>query len=106
MARVTKNTAMQDREIYESALEQAPEDTLLIGNYAQFLDGMGMTAEAIEQAERFRTLLPVAWTEYYMGALLAKAGRLMEAEACLEKAVEMRSDFTQAQKLLKQINGK
>jgi tetratricopeptide (TPR) repeat protein len=103
LAGVTKNTAMQDLQLYESALERTPEDTLLIGNYAQFLDGMGMTVASIEQAERFRTLLPNAWTEYYMAALLAKSGRLKEAEACLEKALEMNSDLPQAQKLLKQI---
>ncbi len=103
LARVTNTTAMQDRRIYESALEKAPEDTLLIGNYAQFLDGNGMSDAAIEQAEKFRTLLPNAWTEYYLGALLAKAGRLKEAEMCAKKAVKLRSDFIQAEKLLKQI---
>lgn len=103
LGRITKITALQDRQLYDSALVRTPEDTLLIGNYAQFLDGMGMTEESIEQAERFRTLLPNAWTEYYMGALLAKAGRLEEAKVCLMKALEMNSDLPQAQELLRQI---
>ena len=106
LAQVTKSTAMQDLHLYESALQLTPEDTLLVGNYAQFLDGMGMIAEAIEQADRFRTLLPDAWTEYYMAALLAKAGRLHEAEKCLEKSLEMNSDLPQAQKMLKQIKSR
>jgi tetratricopeptide (TPR) repeat protein len=103
MARITKDTRAQDLQLYQSALAQSPDDTQLIGNYAQFLDAMGMTGQAIQQAERFCTLLPSAWTEYYKAALLAKAGRLNEAEACLGRAMEMNSDIPQVHRLLEQI---
>jgi predicted Zn-dependent protease len=87
-----------------SALDRAPEDTYLIGNYAQFLDATGKSEEALEQAERYCALLPnSAWTQYYRAALLAKEGKLQEARRGLEKALELRSDFTQARELLKQL---
>ena len=92
--------------MYAAALERAPNDTVLIGNYAQFLDGMGMIDEAIEQAKRYSNLLPEAWTQYYVAALLEKAGRLNEAEQCLEKALDMDKDIPQAQELLREIKSR
>ena len=106
-AGITKNTGAWDRQMYESALERAPEDTFLIANYAQFLDATGKSAEAIEQAERFRALLPdIAWTHYYLAALLAKSGRFEEARESLETALEIRGDFTQALEALESIKGR
>jgi tetratricopeptide (TPR) repeat protein len=104
-ARITNNTWTQDHQLYVAALDRAPEDPYLIGNYAQFLDATGKSAEAIEQAEKFCALLPdVAWTHYYLAALLAKTGQLEEARGHLETAVKLNSDFPQAQEMLKQIN--
>lgn len=103
-AQITKDTWDLDHELYVSALDRTPEDTFLVANYAQFLDATGKSAEAIEQAERFCDLLPdSAWTHYYRAALLAKEGRLQEARKGLEKALELRSDLTQAREMLKQI---
>lgn len=104
LARVTTDTPVQDRRLYESALDRNPEDTMLIGNYAQFLDGNGMPAEAIEQAEQFCALLPdLAWPHYYLAALHAKAGRFRDAQSALQQALDIRNDFTQAREMLKQI---
>ena len=103
-ARITGSTKAEDHQLYRSALDRAPEDTYLIGNYAQFLDGTGKIEEAIEQADRFCAMLPdLAWPHHYRGMLLAKAGRLEEAKESLRKAVEVRSDYTQAQEMLKQL---
>ena len=104
MAGITQNSWELDHQLYESALAQAPQDTYLIANYAQFLDGTGRSAEALKQAEKFRDLLPdLAWPHYYRAALLAKAGRYQEAREGLEKALEIRSDFIQAREMLKQL---
>jgi tetratricopeptide (TPR) repeat protein len=104
-AQITSDTWEQDNELYTSAMDRTPEDTFLIANYAQFLDATGKSAEAIEQAERFCALLPdLAWTHYYLAALLTKAGRLEEARESLKTALEIRDNFTQARELLKRIN--
>ena len=106
-ARFTSNTWGQVRQLYEAALDQAPEDTFLIPNYAQFLDAAGNSTKAIEQAEKFRTLLPdLEWPNYCLAALLQKGGRLEEARELLENTLELHSDFTQARELLKRINRK
>ena len=103
-SRHTSSTGKQDLRLYEDALERTPEDPYLVGNYAQFLDATGNTGEAIKQAERFCALLPdLAWTHYYMGALLAKTGRHAESRESLETALELRGDFTMARELLKQL---
>ena len=104
-SRITSSPGEQDRQWYEAALQRAPEDTFLIENYSEFLNASGKTGEAIEQAERFRDLLPdVAWTHCWLGALLMEGGRLEEARESLENALELRSDFTPARELLKRIN--
>jgi len=103
-ARKTWKTWAQDNQMYISALDLAPEDTFLVENYSNFLIAYGKKNEALEQAENFCALLPdVAWTHCWLGALLVDAGRLAEAEECLEKSLEIRSDFTQAQQLLNRI---
>jgi tetratricopeptide (TPR) repeat protein len=104
-ARITKNTWKQDNQWYISALDRAPEDTFLIENYSNFLVAYGKKEEAIEQGEKFRALLPdFAWTHCWLAALLVDAGRLEEARACLEYALEIHNDFTPARELLKRIN--
>ena len=105
-SRVSRSTGDQDRQLYEAALDRAPEDTMLTENYAEFLNASGKIVEAIQQAERFRDLLPdVAWTHCFLAALLMEDGRQEEARASLESALKVRSDFTPAQELLKRING-
>ena len=103
-SRTTSSAGEQGRQMYEAALERTPEDPFLVANYAQFLDATGKSREAIEQAERFRALMPdLAWAHYYLAALHAKAGRLEQAREGLEQALEIRSDFTLALNMLQQI---
>lgn len=100
-------TPWRDRSLYTAALKRAPEDTVLLGNYAQFLEGTGSRPEAIEQAERFRDMLPVlSWPHYYLGLLLAKEERYAEARESLERALEIRSDFRHADMSLKLVDKK
>jgi tetratricopeptide (TPR) repeat protein len=104
LARIKPETPAQDRQVYEAALAQAPEDCLLRGNYAQFLEATGSRAEAITQGQRVCTLLPdLSWPYYYLGALLVREGRAREAADCFEKALAIRSDFTQARTELHRI---
>lgn len=102
---ITIETPWRDRNIYRSALERSPDDPVLVGNYAQFLEGTGDRADAIEQARRFRDLLPVmSWPHYYLGALLQAEGRLAEARQCFEQALEIRGEFELARQSLNEVN--
>ena len=106
-ARTTANTRAQDNRLYIAALDRAPDDSFLVENYSNFLIAHGKQDEAIEQAEKFRALLPdFAWPHCWLGALLVDAGRLEEARESLESALEIDSDFIPARELLKRINGK
>ena len=104
-ARITKNTGEQDNQLYISALDRAPDDAFLVENYSEFLNASGKSAEAIEQAERFRSLLPdFAWPHCWLAALLMEAGRMEEARESLETSLGIDSDYTAARELLKRIN--
>jgi len=104
LSRITPETPEHDREMYEAALARAPEDCLLRGNYAQFLEARGSRDEAIKQGQHVCQLLPdLYWPYYYLGALLVREGRAREAADCFEKALEIRSDFPQARAELRRI---
>ncbi|NDV61908.1 tetratricopeptide repeat protein [Puniceicoccales bacterium CK1056] len=104
---ITMQTPWRDRSLYIAALRRAPEDTMLLGNYAQFLDGTGSGPEAIEQARRFCDMLPdLAWPHYYLGVLLLKGERFAEAKESFERALEIRSNFKQAANDLKTVERK
>jgi tetratricopeptide (TPR) repeat protein len=101
---LTPETPRREREVYEAALDRAPDDVLLRGNYAQFLEVTGARAAAIQHGQQVCELLPdLAWPHYYLGALLAREGRIQEAAACFERALAIRSDFTQARTELRRI---
>jgi tetratricopeptide (TPR) repeat protein len=101
---LTDRTQSEDRQLYEAALEQRPADPALIGNFAQFLDGNGLEVEALKYAYRFRDLLPdTAWTHYYLAIQLANNGRYAEAEASLERALEINSQFSRAESSLQAL---
>ena len=98
---ITGSTASADRTLYAEALVREPDNTLRVGNYAQFLDGTGDKAASISQAEAFLQLLPeVAWTHYYLGALLAQDDQLERAEQSLRQALQLEPDLTPAQATL------
>jgi tetratricopeptide (TPR) repeat protein len=87
IARIKPETPAQDRQMYEAAVAAAPEDNLLRGNFAQFLEATGSRSEAIRQAQRVCELLPeLAWPYQYLGALLMREGRTTEATEAIERA--------------------
>lgn len=104
-SRLTAETWKQDNQLYLSALDRVPEDTFLIENYSDFLNGTGKRVEAIRQAERFCALLPdFAWGHCWLAALLMEEGRMEEARQSLEKALQVERNFALARELLKRIN--
>jgi predicted RNA polymerase sigma factor len=49
-------------------------------------------------------LLPdLEWPLYHLGDLMVRAGRISEAVDCFERALAIRSDFTQARQELRRL---
>jgi tetratricopeptide (TPR) repeat protein len=93
ISRIKPETPGHDRQVYEAALAAAPEDNLLRGNFAQFLEATGSRPEAILQAQRVCEYLPeLAWPYCYLGALLNREGRMPEAAEAFEKAARFGLD--------------
>jgi tetratricopeptide (TPR) repeat protein len=95
---LTAETQALDRQLYEAALARRPEDISLVANFTQFLDANGFESDALQYGFLFRDLLPdTAWTHYYLAIQLANNGRHHEAEASLERSLEILSEFPRAE---------
>jgi len=104
ISQMDDKTPQTDRQLYEQAVVRAPADNLLHSRFAQYLEAVGFRSEAIEEFERLCELLPdLEWPHYYLGDLLVRAERYGEAVNSFERALEIRSDFTLARKVLQQI---
>jgi tetratricopeptide (TPR) repeat protein len=104
ISRIDQNTPRDDRRLYESNLARFPDDNIMIERYGQYLEAMGSRKEAIRQFEKLCQLLPdMEWPHYYLGKILARAGRNEEAAEAFERALQIRSDFPQAQDALEKI---
>lgn len=104
IARINPESPARDRQLYVDALAAAPEDPLLRSRFAQYLEATGARAEAIAEFQRVCELLPdLEWPHYHLGDLMVRAGRISEAVQCFERALAIRSDFTQARQQLRRI---
>lgn len=104
IARMNPESPARDRQLYVEALAVAPEDTLLRARFAQYLEATGARPEAIAEFQRVCELLPdLEWPHYHLGDLMVRAGRISEAIDCFERALAIRSDFTQARQELRRI---
>jgi tetratricopeptide (TPR) repeat protein len=82
------------REIYVSALKDAPDDYQLHENFGEFLEAVNDINLGLAEWERVRELIPRDYTAYVqIGRFLAVQGKLSEAEASLRKALEIRPNF-------------
>jgi tetratricopeptide (TPR) repeat protein len=105
ISRIDQNTPRDDRRLYESNLARFPDDNIMIERYGQYLEAMGSRKEAIRQFEKLCQLLPdMEWPHYYLGKILARAGQNEEAAEAFEHALQIRSDFAQAQDALDALN--
>lgn len=104
IARMNPESPARDRQLYEEALAAAPEDTLMRSRFAQYLEAIGSRPEAIAEFQRVCELLPdLEWPLYHLGDLMIRAGRISEAVDCFERALAIRSDFTQARQELRRL---
>lgn len=106
-SRTTAMTPARDRRMYELALEQNPDDTLVRWNFAQFLERTGKLAEATKQGELICELLPhSAWPHYFTGSVMARQERWIEAANYLQRALSISPGSEQARLELERIRRK
>ena len=100
-AQMSGQTPEQARQIYKQALALAPEDSLLHGNFEQFLEAGGELTQAIAESQRLCELAPYLPGPYYRtGSLLVRLGRMREAEEYFARAIALRIDYVEAQNAL------
>ena len=74
------NAVQQARELYANAVEKSPDDYYLHENFANFLDDIGQTGQAIEQWQKVLELIPQDLAAHFeLGRLAGKQGRYQEA---------------------------
>jgi tetratricopeptide (TPR) repeat protein len=96
-AQMSNQTPEQARRIYEQALALAPDDSLLHGNFEQFLEAGGELTQAIAESQRLCELAPYLPEPYRRaGSLLVRQGRTREAEERFARAVAIKSDYAPA----------
>lgn len=104
ISRIHPNTPREDRRLYETALASRPDDNIMVARFGQYLEAMGSRNEAIREFEKLCRLLPdLEWPHYYLGKILARAGRNDEAIEAFERALEIRGDFAQARESLQKM---
>jgi len=103
-SRTTPATLASDRQMYLDALERKPDDTLVRWNYAQFLERTGLLSEAISQGQIICDILPHApWPHYFVGSVMVREGRIVEAIKYLKRSLKIERNISQARKELEQI---
>jgi tetratricopeptide (TPR) repeat protein len=82
---------------FQAALQNAPDDYVLRGNYAVFLQSStGDLPQATEQWRRVHEMLPQDYLAYFeIGRMLELQGQWAEAETNLRHAVELRPMLTE-----------
>ena len=103
-ARTTPQSPVRDQKMYESALGSNPDDTLVRWNYAQFFERTGRLSEAAMQGRLICERLPDAsWPHYFVGSVMARQGKMAEAEDYLQRALRITPGFAPARKELARI---
>jgi tetratricopeptide (TPR) repeat protein len=102
--RIHDDTPQVDRELYVQAVSRAPDDILLLTQYARYLEAMGARDEAIRACRRVCELVPdLEWPHYTLGDLYVRAGNYEQAAASFQRALKVRSDFTEAREALDRL---
>jgi tetratricopeptide (TPR) repeat protein len=94
--RMNGAAAVQARGIYQTSLQRSPADFRLHENFAEFLEAVGQVQAATEQWQRVCELLPYHYLGWFQtGRLLARQGRLAEAQAALRQSLALRPDLSE-----------
>jgi tetratricopeptide (TPR) repeat protein len=83
--------ATQARQICLEAIEHAPQDMDLHGNFADFLEAIGDPKQAAEQWREVQRLLPQYYMGYFQeGRMLERMGQLDQARAAFNQTIALR----------------
>lgn len=103
-SRMTPESQVRDQQLYEAALGDHPDDTLVRWNYAQFLERTGRLSEAVDQGIEVCERLPQAsWPHYFVGSVMARLGRMPESADYLQRALRISPDLAIARTELEGI---
>jgi tetratricopeptide (TPR) repeat protein len=95
-ARMTPTNAARAAENFQTALQAAPDDWLLRGNLAAFLQSIGDLPQATAQWQRVHELLPQDYlASFELGRMLELQQQWAGAEVNLRRAVELRPTLTE-----------
>jgi tetratricopeptide (TPR) repeat protein len=84
------------QEVYLEAIKRAPEDFLLLENYADFLEGIGDWKAAAAQWRLSHDLIPHDFLPFLqLGRMLGHLGQRAEAKRSLAEAVRIRPSLAE-----------
>lgn len=87
----------QSRAMYREALNAAPDDPSLRGNFAQLLGELGDLAAAVKEQQRVCELLPQSHAAFHKtGMLLVRQNHVEAAVEQFNHALALRSDYVPA----------
>ncbi len=93
---MTLANAPETRKVYLAAIQQSPEDFLLLENYADFLEAIGDWKEAAAQWRLSHDLIPHDFLPFFqLGRMLDRLGQRAEARVALEQAVSLRPSLAE-----------
>jgi tetratricopeptide (TPR) repeat protein len=89
--RMDANDAEEARKICLEAIEHAPQDMDLHGNFADFLEAIGDPKQAVEQWRQVQQIVPQYYMGYFQeGRMLERLGQLEQARAAFERTIALR----------------
>jgi tetratricopeptide (TPR) repeat protein len=88
--RMDATDATAARATYLDAIARAPQDMDLHANFADFLESIGATKEAIVQWQTLQQSMPFYFLPYFQeGRLRERQGELAEARSCFAQALSL-----------------
>lgn len=94
----------KELDIYRQAIARAPQDWELRHNFGMILTTLGQYAAAVEQLQVEADAFPdSAWCRLEHARALANAGRFVDAEREVQKALQIESQLQPAHNLLHEI---
>jgi tetratricopeptide (TPR) repeat protein len=95
--RMDAGGAAAARAIYLDAIARAPQDFDLYSNFADFLEAIGATKEALVQWQTLQKLMPSYYLAYFQeGRLLERQGELAAARSSFLRALALRPGMAAA----------
>jgi len=103
-SRMDSDARRRARQVFERVFAEHPDDFLLHGNFARFLEETGDLSGAVTEWKRVEELLPYHFGPlYYLGKLYARMGKYPEAEHALAGSLQLFPNVAEALDELGQV---